>query len=47
MIRVAALDQEMIANGLTAAEVWDQSRFWTRMTPEELRELDATIREFE
>ena len=45
MIRASALDPEMIAAGLVAAEVWDQSRVWTRMPAEELRELDATIRE--
>jgi hypothetical protein len=45
MIRASALPPEMIADGLVAAEVWDQSRIWTRMTPEELRELDREIRE--
>ena len=43
MIRASELDPEMIAAGVVAAEVWDKSHLWTRMTPEELRELDTTI----
>ncbi len=47
MIRASTIDPEMIVNGLAAAEVWDQSHTWMGMTPAELRELDATIREKE
>lgn len=45
MIRASALDPEMIAAGLVAAEVWDRATFWMGMTPQELRELDTTIGE--
>ncbi len=47
MIRASALDEDMIAAALVAADVWEraQAKIWLKMTPEELRELDATIRE--
>jgi hypothetical protein len=47
MIRASELDEELIVAALAAADAWDraQATMWLHMSPEELRELDQTIRD--
>lgn len=43
MIRASHLDPEFIADGMLVAEAWDQAKAHSKMTAEELKELDAAI----
>ncbi|MGZ5442080.1 MAG: hypothetical protein ACXW5U_11440 [Thermoanaerobaculia bacterium] len=47
MIRLSELDEELIVAALAAADAWDraQATFWLKMTPDELHELDKTVRD--
>lgn len=47
ILRTAYLDPEMIVGGLAAAEIWDKTALYTGMTYEELRDLDAAIRDWD
>ncbi len=43
LIRASTLDPELIEAGLDAAEVWDKTKVFTRLTAEEMRALHALI----
>lgn len=45
MVRASNLDPEMIEGGILAASVADGVQAWTKMTAEELRQLDDQIRD--
>ncbi len=47
MIRASHLDPEFISDSLLAAEVWDKTEFFAKMTSQQMHQLDAEIREWD